>query len=71
MTRRAGPKLGPMGTSFFWNEQKDAVYKADKIYIGGTMKGKKDDGYHFVTYPGERIWKSILTRPSALSMPIS
>jgi hypothetical protein len=44
-------KTGAYGHIYFWNEEKNAAYKADKIYIGGSMKSQKDDGYHFVTYP--------------------
>ena len=44
-------KTGAYGHIYYWNEQKDAVYKADKIYVGGPMRSQKDDGYHFVKYP--------------------
>lgn len=44
-------KTGGYGDIYFWNDQKNSVNKADKIYVGGRLRSNRDDGYHFVTYP--------------------
>jgi hypothetical protein len=55
-------KTGAYGYIYFWNGQKDAVYKADKIYIGGTMKIEKGEGYHFVKYPWRKDVEDYLAK---------
>lgn len=44
-------KTGGYGYVLFWNEAKEGLNKADKIYIGGYIKDKDDRDYHFTTYP--------------------
>lgn len=44
-------KTGGFGSILFWNEAKEALNKADKIYIGGYMIDDDDGIFHFLTYP--------------------
>lgn len=47
-------KTGGFGHICFWNEHKDALYKADRVYVGGHIRDEDDGSYHFVTYPWRR-----------------
>jgi len=56
-------KAGAFGHIYFWNEHKDGLYKADKIYVAGSMKHEDDDKtYHFVTYPWRKELEEYLSQ---------
>ena len=44
-------RTGGFGCIYYWNDHKEGIYKADRIYVGGYIKDEDDGSYHFVTYP--------------------
>ena len=55
-------KTGSFGDILYWNNHKEGLNKADRIYVGGYVKDEDDRYYHFVNYPWRKELEEYLDK---------